>query len=68
MSKGTGGQFESYYTEQEMARLLGISVRTLRNRHCSGKNHPPKTPERLYPKDEFDKWNKNRLQRELRAS
>jgi hypothetical protein len=54
--------FGDYYTEDQMAKLLNLSVRSLRNRHAARKNHPPRTPEGLYPKKEFAAWNAERLQ------
>lgn len=60
--------FSDYFTEDEVARLLQISVKTLRNRHSDGKGHPPRTPERLYPKKDFHAWNAERLQYEASAA
>lgn len=59
--------YSQYYSEKEIAGFLGITVASLRNRHAKGKNHPPKTPERWYPKKEFHTWNTKRLSHE-RAS
>jgi hypothetical protein len=56
---------EHYYTEEEVALMMDIEVGTLRNRHSQGKNHPPKTPEGLYPKKEFHAWNTERLRYEI---
>lgn len=57
---------EDSYSEAQIAGFLSISVETLRNRHYAGKNHPPRTPERRYPKKEFDAWNAERLKYEHR--
>jgi hypothetical protein len=58
---------EFAYTEEEVALMLNIDVKTLRNRHADGKSHPPRTPERLYPKKEFHAWNAERLEWEASA-
>jgi hypothetical protein len=53
--------FRDYYTEEEVAKLMGIAIGTLRNRLSAGKDHPPMAPGRRFPKDEFSKWEKRRL-------
>jgi hypothetical protein len=60
--------FQNYFVMDEMARLLGIKVKTLRNRISEGRNHPPVTPEGLFPKDEYEKWNRKRLQHEMKKA
>lgn len=64
MSTEEEKSMENYFTEEQAAAILGITVATLRNRHAAGKDHPPKTPERRYPKGEFHKWMNGRLQHE----
>lgn len=61
---------EDAYTMEEMAKMLNIKVETLRNRISAGKNHPPfvRGLERPFPKDEYYKWCKNRIERENKAS
>jgi hypothetical protein len=62
---------EDFYTEQEIATILGISVGRLRNRICEGGDHPPFIPGKVkrFPKVEFRKWDLSRLKREInRAS
>jgi hypothetical protein len=54
-----GELFKDYFTEEEVAKLLDLSVGTLRNWHTQGKA-PPRGPGRRYSKVEFAKWfNKN---------
>lgn len=57
----------NYLTEADVAGVLGISVGTLRNRIYSGAQHPPYIPgkKKLFPRDEFEKWQKSRMKREL---
>lgn len=59
---------EFYYSEEEVADLIGISVPTLRNRHSKGVNHPPRTPEGRYRKTEFHEWDKSRQQRQIKGA
>lgn len=62
-------QFKAnHFSEEEMAEILGITVKTLKNRVYTGTNHPPffnTGPRRWFPKDEFDKWMKDRIEREI---
>lgn len=47
-------QRPEYYSEDEMAQILRIEVRTLRSRRSRGTNHPPYVTiarHVLYPKD-----------------
>jgi hypothetical protein len=61
--------FSDFYTEEQMAELLGISVLTLRNRHYSRKNHPPRVEgTRLYLKSEFLKWARDRQEHETKEA
>lgn len=56
--------FEDYYGEQEVAKLLGISVPGLRNRISAGRDHPPfigKGSRRRFPRSEYKKWESKRL-------
>lgn len=57
---------EGYFTEEEMARLLNLTVATLRPYHSKGKNNvPPRTKigqTILYNKDSFDLWLKSKEQ------
>lgn len=53
--------FEEYLTEEQVAAFLGISVRTLRNRICLGRDHPPVLQGiRKFHKDSFADWLKKR--------
>jgi hypothetical protein len=48
-----------FYTEDEMAELLGIKKTTLKKNRYTGTNHPPyrQSGDRVfYPKNEFNKW------------
>lgn len=52
---------EMYFTEGDIANLLGIKPKTLANRRCEGKGHPPyiniaRGGKVLYPKEDFFKW------------
>lgn len=60
--------FKDYYTEEQVAKLLDISVATLRNRHSlhDPKKAPPRGPGRRYLKADFDKW--FRAQADTRAT
>lgn len=52
-------QRPEYYSEEEMAEILRISVQTLRSRRMRGTNHPPYVTigrDTLYPKDLVHKW------------
>jgi len=56
--------FSDFYSEDEMARFLGVTVETLRKRRCAGKNHPPFVSIGngvVFPKDEFDRWVRSRI-------
>ena len=56
---------QGYFTAEQVAAMLKITVGTLRNRHCDRKNAPPRTPEGLYPMKDFHEWNRKRLQHSL---
>lgn len=46
-----------FYSIEEVASFLGITVRTLRNRISAKRNHPPYIPGVYkFKKDAFDKW------------
>ena len=57
--------------EMEMAFLLSITVRTLRNRISRGENHPPfcgaGKSKRFYLND-FFKWDRQQKVREIRSA
>ena len=56
--------FEDYFTIDDVAKLLGITVGRLRNKISEGKDHPPHTGGGKgirFPKDEFRKWERARL-------
>lgn len=56
--------WEDYFTEENVAQLMGITVSTLRNRISEGRDHPPFTGRgngKRFPKDEFRKWERARL-------
>jgi hypothetical protein len=58
---------DDFFTEQEMADLLGIDLGSLRSRRSKGKNHPPyfqsnKRAPVLFPKKEVKKWMDERIQ------
>lgn len=55
-----------YYTEEEIANFMGITVNTLRNRICAGRMHPPFVRVgrvKRFSKADFDRWVKNDCQR-----
>lgn len=58
-----------YYTEEEVAEVMGITVSRLRSRRTEGRDHPPavKIGRTVYfPKKEADAWLKKRpVQREI---
>lgn len=59
------------YTLTEMAQMLGITVRTLRNRCYSGVNHPPYdnlTTERPFPREAYNRWRESNLKREIKRT
>lgn len=51
---------EKFWSEEDVARLLRLSVGTLRGRRSRGTNHPPYISVRrgvvLYPKDMLLAW------------
>jgi predicted DNA-binding transcriptional regulator AlpA len=56
--------FEDYYTEEQMARLLGCAVATLRNKISAGADLPKslgRGKARRFPKAEFRKWETRQL-------
>lgn len=58
-----------FYRENEVAEILGISPRTLANRRCAKKEHPPYKRVLggiLYPVRDFEIWLENLpIRREL---
>ena len=51
----------SYYTDQEIAKLLGITLRRLRNKIHAGnplppRIQPPESRHRIWPKKEVHQW------------
>lgn len=55
---------QDYFDEEEMRKVLGIALSTLRNRINSGKDHPPffgKGKARRFPKAAYLKWTQDRL-------
>lgn len=65
--------FKSYcYAEEEVAKFLGITTATLRQRIYSGKGHPPyQCPSRgvyWFPKELFIDWAKKKLPVNFEAS
>jgi len=60
-----------WFTEQEIAEVLGISLYTLRNRISRGENHPPFSgygKHKRFYKDEFLKWDRKNMTREVRSA
>lgn len=58
---------DEYLSEEETAKLMGISVSRLRSRISEGTNHPPLVRsgrQKFFPVDEFRKWQKSLLERE----
>ena len=56
--------FQDYFTEEDVARLMGMSVSGLRNRISSGKDHPPfvgRGKAKRFPKADFKKWERARI-------
>lgn len=54
-----------------MAEMLGITVKTLRNRCYSGVNHPPYTDlthARPFPKEGYKRWQASNLKHAIKAS
>lgn len=48
-----------FYSEEEMAKILRIDLKTLRSRRSRGTNHPPYVQigrQVLYPKNLYLKW------------
>lgn len=59
------------YTLEEMAKMLGITVKTLRNRCYDGVNHPPYTNlkhARPFPKEGYKRWQASNLKHAIKAS
>jgi hypothetical protein len=59
------------YTLEEMAKMLGITVRTLQNRCYSGVNHPPFTSlkhARPFPKNEYVRWCQTMMKRPIKSA
>lgn len=57
-----------YLKEEETAKLLGLSIKTLRNRRYSRKDHPPfikVSNEVLYPVDKLKQWLKDKEVRQI---
>jgi AraC-like DNA-binding protein len=54
-----------HYTLEQMARMLGISIKRLRNRIYESKEHPPffrpSAGTYLFPKKDFLRWRDSRL-------
>lgn len=54
----------NYYSEEEMAGLLRVSINTLKDRRSRGTEHPPYVQLRrglvMYPKDNFLEWVRTR--------
>lgn len=62
---------QEFYTEKEMAKLLGISVARLRNRISEGRNHPPFSgygANKRFYRDEFLKWDRKNMVREVKSA
>jgi hypothetical protein len=59
---------KDFFTLAEMAELMGINERTLKNRICSGKGHPPvfRPAAGVYQfsKREYQAWRVKLTQRE----
>lgn len=50
---------QKYYSEEDMARELGVCVRTLRNRRYKGAGHPPYKifeGNAIYPVEAYQAW------------
>lgn len=59
------------YTLDEMAKMLGITVKTLKNRCYDGVNHPPYTDlthARPFPKAEYQRWCQSKLKRAVQSA
>ena len=55
---------QEYVDNEQMAKLLKISLGTLENRICKGSDHPPfigRGRSRQFPLDEYRKWAKSQL-------
>lgn len=62
-------QTEKYLTEKEMAAVIKISDKSLKNRRCAGKNHPPFIKlgsTVLYPESLAHKWLMEKVEHPLR--
>lgn len=57
------------YTLEEMAKVLGIGVSTLRNRLSKGEGHPPyhgRGKAIRFPKDAYIRWRNSQLVYEVK--
>lgn len=62
---------DEFYTLPQMAKILGITTKTLRNRISERKNHPPffgRGEGIRFPKDEFKNWQRTHTVREIRSA
>lgn len=58
--------FGEYYTKEQIAKFLGISVKTLLNRISNAKNHPPVVPGiNKVRKEAFHQWLKDREKKSI---
>jgi predicted DNA-binding transcriptional regulator AlpA len=60
---------EKYLSEKEMAEMIKITDRSLKNRRCNGKNHPPFIKlgsTILYPESLAHQWLMNKVEHALR--
>lgn len=60
---------EKYLSEKEMASMIKVTDRSLKNRRCIGKNHPPFIKVGatiLYPESLAHKWLMNKVEHPVR--
>jgi hypothetical protein len=64
-TKNMDSFFDEYFTFEQMAQIMGLKPKGLRNRISAGKNHPPyfrpSAGVFLFPKKDFAKWRDSRI-------
>lgn len=57
---------ENYYTIEDVSTFMGLTPKALKNRVCSGKDHPPVIKLNwTFRKDAFHKWMKEQETHQL---
>jgi hypothetical protein len=60
--------FADSYSFTEMAKLLDIAPKTLRNRISAGKDHPPVEPGNRFNKAKYRAWAEKRTRHEIKSA